>query len=102
MDTDDLTPMVYEVITRADDVLDVVRIEIGASAVGRKTEDDFLRGVRSHLRAILRSTRSYLDGWNYLDTVAIKDFRAGVKDLLAYVEQTLETPPDQRGKWESR
>jgi hypothetical protein len=54
MDTDDLTPMAYEVISRAGDVLDVLRSEIGASASGKKTEDEFLRRVCSHLRAILR------------------------------------------------
>jgi len=45
MDTDYLTAMAYETITRAEDVLDVLRSEIGASASDRKNEDDFLRGV---------------------------------------------------------
>ena len=101
MDTDNLTPMAYEVISRAGDVLDVLQSEIGASASGKMTEEDFLRGIRSHLRAILRSASSYLDGWNYLDTVEIKPFRAGVKSLLAHVDQTLETPFDQRQNWEA-
>jgi hypothetical protein len=42
MDTDDLTPMAYETITRAEEVLDVLRSEIGASASDTKSEDDFL------------------------------------------------------------
>ena len=58
MDTSNLTPMAYETISRAGDVLDVLRSEIGGSASGKKTEDDFLRGVRSHLRAIHRGTRA--------------------------------------------
>jgi hypothetical protein len=99
MDTDDLTPMAYETISRAGDVLDVLRSEIGASASGKKTEDEFLRGVRSHLREILRSANSYLDDWNYLDTVNVRDFRAGVKVVLAHVEKTMATPVAQRGKW---
>jgi len=53
VDTDDLTPMAYETINHAGHVL---RSEIGASATGKITEDDFLR-------AILRSARGYLDGW---------------------------------------
>jgi hypothetical protein len=97
MDTDDLTPMAYETIIRAQEVLDVLRIEIGASASDKKSEDDFLRGVRAHLRGILRSAREYLDSWNYLDSVDIRSFRKGVKEILAYVERTLATPCEQRG-----
>ena len=92
--------MAYDTISLAGDVLDVLRSEIGASAAGKKTEDDFLRSVRSHLRGILRSAREYLDGWNYLDTVNIRNFRTGVKGLLAHVEKTLATSLEDRGKWE--
>jgi hypothetical protein len=98
MDTDDLTPMAYETILRAGDVLDVLRSEIGASAAGKKTEDEFLRGVRSHLQGILRSAREYLDGWNYLDTVNVRYFRTGVKDLLGHVEKTLTTSLEERSR----
>ena len=98
MDTDYLTTMAYETIIRAGDVLDVLRSEIGASASDKKTEDDFLKGVRTHLRKILRSTREYLDYWNYLDFVDSRVFRKGVKELLAHVETTLATPYEQRGE----
>ena len=97
MDTDDLTPMAYETIIKAEEVLDVLRSEIGASASDKKSEDDFLRGVRAHLRGILRSAREYLDSWNYLDSVDIRSFRKGVKEILAQVERTLNTPYEQRG-----
>jgi hypothetical protein len=97
MDTDDLTPMAYETITRAEEVLDVLKSEIGASASDKKSEDDFLRGVRAHLRGILRSAREYLDSWNYLDSVDIRSFRKGVKENLDHVERTLATPYEQRG-----
>jgi len=97
MDTDDLTPMAYETIIKAEEVLDVLRSEIGASASDKKSEDDFLRGVRAHLRGVLRSAREYLDSWDYLDSVDIRSFRKGVKEILAYVEQTLATPYEQRG-----
>jgi hypothetical protein len=98
MDTDDLTPMAYEIIPLAGDVLDVLPSEIGASASRFQAEDDFLRGVRMHLRSILRSAKSYLDYWNYLDEVEIRPFRKGVMDLLAHVEKTLATPIEERGK----
>ena len=50
MDTDYLTPMAYETISRADKVLDVLAIEIGASASDVETEDDFLHGARQRDR----------------------------------------------------
>ena len=96
MDTDDLTEMAYETITRAGDVLDVLRSEIGASASDKETEDDFLRGVKVHLTRILKSARAYLDDWNYLDEVDIKVFRRRVTELLAYVEKVLSTPYRER------
>jgi hypothetical protein len=96
MDTDDLTPMAYETIIRAGDVVDVLRSEIGASASGCKTEDDFFHNVRDRLYAILRFTWEYLDDWNCLDTVDKRRFRAGTKDLLGFVEVTLSTPFKQR------
>jgi hypothetical protein len=102
MDTDDLTEMAYETISRAGDVLDVLRSEIGAAAAGKTTEDDFLRGVRSHLRRILRSARDYLDSWTYSDTVDIRDFRRGVTELLSHVDKTLATPYEQRGEAKCR
>ena len=97
MDTDDLTPMAYETIVMAEEVLDVLKTEIGASASDKKSEDDFLRGVTAHLRGVLRSAREYLDDWNYLDYVDIKSFRRDVKEILTHVDQTLSTPYDQRG-----
>ena len=97
MDTDDLTPMAYETIVMAEEVLDVLKTEIGASASDKKSEDHFLRGVRTHLRGVLRSAREYLDDWNYLDSVDIKSFRREVKEILTHVDQTLSTPYDQRG-----
>jgi len=44
MDTDNLTPMAYETIIKAEEVLDVLKTEIGASASDKKSEDNFLRG----------------------------------------------------------
>ena len=98
MDTDELTPMAYETIVLAGEVLDVLRAEIGASASDKKTEDDFLRGIRSHLKRILRSARDYLDFWNYLETVNIREFRRGVMEMLEHVEKTLATPYEERGE----
>lgn len=97
MDTDDLTEMAYEIITRAGDILDVLRSEIGSSASDKKVEDDFLHGVAVHLRNILKSSRSYLNDWNYLDDVDGQVFCREVSRLLKYVEKVLSIPYDRRG-----
>lgn len=97
MDTDDLTEMAYETITRAGNVLDVLRSEIGASASDMKTEDDFLHGVATHLRKILKSPKSYLDFWDYIEEVDLKTFRKEVAQLLAHVEKVISTPYCDRG-----
>lgn len=97
MDTDDLTEMAYDTIRRAGVVLDVLRSEIGASAREKATENDFLVGVVAHLRRIVKSPRSYLDSWNYLDEVDVKVFKKEVTELLAYVEEVISTPYSRRG-----
>jgi hypothetical protein len=98
MDTDDLTEMAYEIITRADDVLDALRTEIGASAIKMKTEDDFLRGVEARLRKILKSPKSYLDTWNYSEKIEITDFQKRLSELISFVNEVLATPYSQRGE----
>jgi hypothetical protein len=97
MDTDDLTPMAYNVIIRAVGILDVLSIQIGASASDKKTEDGFLHGVTVFLRKILKSPRAYVDDWNYLEEVDVKIFRNEVAALLVDVEKVLAIPYAQRG-----
>lgn len=97
MDTDDLTEQAYNVIQRADRVLDVLRAEIGASAQQYPSEDDFLKGSLKMLEDVLSDPESYLDSWNYLDTVDPKRFAAGVRGLMSQIEETLKVPIEQRG-----
>ena len=98
MDTDDLTEMAYETLTRSGELLDTLRAEIGASASDKKTEDEFLRGVSVLLRRILKSPRSFLDYWNYLEEIDVKTFGNEIAELLAYVEKVLSVPYSQRGE----
>ena len=98
MDTDDLTEMAYEVISRADDVLDILRTEIGALAFRMKTEDDFLRGVTARLQKIVKSPKSYLDSWNCSEEVDITAFRNDLAELISFVNEVLDTPYSQRGE----
>ena len=98
MDTDCLTPMAYETINLASAVLDVLRSEIGAAASECNTEEEFLQGVKKHLKDILSAPRDYLDFWNYLETVDMRQFKAGIRALIAHVEKTTFTPYQDRGE----
>ena len=75
MDTDYLTPMAYEIIVRADIILDVLKTEIGASCSRYETEDSFLEGTLQFIDRKIRDSESYLDFWNYRDEI---DGRFGV------------------------
>lgn len=97
MDTDELTAMAYDTISLAQEVLDVLRLEISASAKEYETEDEFLRGTLINLQDILADPESYLDSWNYLDTVDSKRFVKGIEILMNHIEKTLNTPQHERG-----
>ncbi len=86
MDTDDLTEMAYATISIANEVLDALRLEIGASAKDYLSEDDFLTGTLSNLKDILADPESYLDSWNYMDTVNSKRFAKGIEKIIRLVE----------------
>lgn len=98
MDTDDLTPMAYETILRARDILDVLAVELGASAMNKDTEDDFLRGVIARLRRITRSSRQYLEYWNYEDAVDDRAFNKAIRDLISHAIETLDIPYNRRAR----
>lgn len=98
MDTDDLTPMAYDTLSRSYRVCDVLRAEIGASAAGFKTEDAFLQGTATFLDTILEDPEDYLDSWNLLGEVDTASFVEGVRAVQAHVAATLKTPRQQRGK----
>jgi len=97
MDTDDLTALAYETISRAGEVLDVLRAEIGASAREYRTEDEFLNGTMRWLDEILDDPREYLDSRNYLDTIDETRFVSGVRDLKSHIQKTMTTPLTERG-----
>ena len=93
-----MTEQAYETIQLAHEVLDVLRVEIGATAINYTKEEDFLRGTLKRLKSILNNPNNYLESWYYLDTVDSKRFAAGIRDLIDHVEKTLNTPQNQRGK----
>jgi hypothetical protein len=98
MDTDYLTPMAYEIIVRADMILDVLKSEIGASCSRYETEDSFLEGTLHFIDRKVKDPESYLDFWNYLDEIDVKRFKKELEDLKAFIVTVIETPLSKRGE----
>ena len=98
MDTDYLTPMAYEVIVRANVILDVLKSEIGASCQRYESEDSFLEGTLHFIDRKIREPESYLDFWNYLDETDIDQFKKDLEDLKNFIIKVIETPLSQRGE----
>jgi hypothetical protein len=71
MDTDYLTPMAYEIIIRANGILDVLKTEIGASCARYDTGDSFLTGTLQFVDKKIREPESYLDFWDYFNEIDV-------------------------------
>jgi hypothetical protein len=98
MDTDYLTPMAYEIIVKANAILDVLKTEIGASCARYKTEDSFLKGTLQFIDRKIKDPESYLDFWNYLDEIDIIQFKDDLEDLKKFVINVIDTPLSERGE----
>ncbi len=98
MDTDYLTSMSYEIIVKANVILDVLKTEIGASCARHETEDSFLKGTLQFIDRKIRDPESYLDFWNYLDEIDIIQFKDDLEDLRKFIINVIETPLSERGE----
>ncbi len=98
MDTDYLTPMAYEIIVKANTVLDVLKTEIGASCERYETEDSFVKGTLQFIDRKIKDPESYLDFWNYLDEIDIIQFKDDLEDLKKFVINVIDTPLSERGE----
>lgn len=98
MDTDYLTPMAYEIIVKANKILDVLKTEIGASCARYETEDSFLKGTLQFIDRKIKDPESYLDFWNYLDEIDIIQFKDDLEDLKKFTINVMDTPLSERGE----
>ena len=98
MDTDYLTPMAYEIIVKANTVLDVLKTEIGASCTRYETEDSFLKGTLQFIDRKIKDPESYLDFWNYHDEIDIIQFIDDLEDLKKITISVIDTPLSERGE----
>lgn len=99
MDTDDLTDLAYNIILRAADISDMLRVELGAMASQFATEDDWLRGIRAYLREVADEADDYVDvnRLEEFEGVTPAMIRRGATELGRLADDVLATPLDQRG-----
>jgi hypothetical protein len=98
MDTDYLTPMAYEIIIKAGEILDVLKTDIAASCAKYSTEDSFLTGTLQFTERKIRDPEPYLDFWNYLDEMDVDLFKKELKGLKRFIIKVIETPLSERGE----
>ena len=98
MDTDYLTPMTYEIIVKANEILDVLKTEIGASCARYDTEESFLNGTLQFIDRKIKDPESYLDFWNYLDEIDIDQFKDDLEELKKFIIKVINTPLSGRGE----
>jgi hypothetical protein len=90
--------MAYEIIVRADMILDVIKSEIGASCERYEIEDAFLKGTLQFIERKIIDPESYLDFWNYLDEIDIDQYKKDLEGLKKFIVRVIETPLSQRGE----
>jgi len=90
--------MAYEIIVRADIILDVLKTEIGASCSRYETEDSFLEGTLQFIDRKIKDPGSYLDFWNYLDEIDVDQFKKDLKGLKRFIIEVIDTPLSERGE----
>lgn len=97
MDTDDLTLMAYECIQYGNDVVDFLKAELGAVCMEFKTEDEYLKAILNRVKEIDEDPEDYLDAWNLIEQIDVKDFKRKIKKLEKHIEKTIKTPIEKRG-----
>jgi len=98
MDTDDLTEMAYNIITKAYGVSEFLAPQIGASCSNYKSEDMFLNGTEKIINKLIDHPKSHLEYWHLLETVDVEEFKEKLIDLHNYIKQVINTPLSKRGK----
>jgi hypothetical protein len=64
MDTDDFSNLAYSLISRASQVSDTLKMEIGIMSREYTNEDDWLRGVQTYCRKIIATADDFVDSWD--------------------------------------
>jgi hypothetical protein len=100
MDTDDLTELAWDLIVRAARVSDTLKAKLGAMASRFQFEDEWLCGVRAHLKVIADDPDEYVDAWGLEDekNVTATLIRICAADLCSRIDKILAMPIKKRGE----
>jgi len=97
MDTNQLTPMAYEIIWLANDASHFLKSELGAACSDFHKEDDYLIGILTYIKEIEAAPIDYLDSWNIAEQTDIRKFKQKIKALRNHIEKSIATPLEKRG-----
>ncbi|MDZ7582895.1 MAG: hypothetical protein U5R30_20490 [Deltaproteobacteria bacterium] len=94
--------MAWDVIVRAARVSDTLKAELGAMASRFESEDEWLRGVCTHLEEIIEDPAEYVDYWDLENEEAVSATMIGsiAKELYGRVDKILAMPMNKRGSRE--
>jgi hypothetical protein len=72
MDTDDLSEMGWEIIARAAQVSDTLKVDLGARSSRYRNEDDWLRGVAKFMQEIVEDPAEVLVSIGFRSYVTVR------------------------------
>jgi hypothetical protein len=100
MDTDDLTEMAWDIIVCAARVSDTLKAELGSMASQYRSEDEWLHGIRDHLKKIGDAPVQYVVHWDLENEESVTPAR--IKDCTAElcrrVDKILALPMSKRAQ----
>jgi hypothetical protein len=99
MDTDEFSEMAWDIIVRAARISDTLKAELGMMSNKYNNEDEWLQGVRNHLKGIINAPEEYVDYWNLQEEEGItpEEMKNLAESLLCQSEILLITPSNERG-----
>lgn len=102
MDTDNLSEMAYELIVRAAQVCDTLKVELGALSRSCSNEEVWLRSVQECCQEIIAGPDDYVDFWNLEEVEGVTAERVSelALELCEKAGDVLSVPSNKRGRIE--
>jgi len=98
MDTNDVTEKAYEILILAKDRNHLITVQIGVICTHNETENDFLKEALNFLQSKIDKSDSFIEDWGIDDEIDAEALRIGLLNFKSYVEETINTPMNYRGR----
>ena len=95
MDTDDLSQETFEIIKKAGVVNEYLRLELGVMARNYKNENDYLNGVKKHMKDTLKNPARMEFEW-LLEPSDFDETAERIIELLSFTDSVIEIPFESR------